>query len=90
MFEKLFLVKFLATKGALVPLASYPIMLERSIRSFRHLECQNLSIMSDSIGIPNGSKKNGKMSEEQEQEWRNLIDIEEDVTSEFKISTSPN
>ena len=34
--------------------------------------------------------KNGKMNEEQEQEWRNLIDIEEDVTSEFKISTSPN
>ena len=34
--------------------------------------------------------KNGKMNEEQEQERRNLIDIEEDVTSEFKISTSPN
>ena len=33
---------------------------------FRHLECQNPSIISESIGIPNGSKKNGKKSEEEE------------------------
>ena len=38
-----------------------------------HLECQNLSIISDSIGIPNGGEKNGKMSEEEEQEWKEGI-----------------
>ena len=30
------------------------------IRSFRHLECQNPSIISEAIGIPNGSEKMGK------------------------------
>ena len=38
-----------------------------SIQSFRHLERQNPSIISESIGIPNGSE-NGKKSEES---WRN-------------------
>ena len=47
---------------------------------FRHLEHQNLSIISDCISIPNGSKKNGKMSEEEEQEQRNIIHIEEDMS----------
>ena len=45
-----FLVPFLATKEALALLANDPIMLGRSIFLFRHLECQNLSIISDSIG----------------------------------------
>ena len=36
------------------------IMSGTSIRSFRHLECQNPSIISESIGIPNGSEKMGK------------------------------
>ena len=48
----------------------------------RHLECQNPFIISDSIGIPNGGEKNGKMSEEEERRRRrrsrNLIHIEED------------
>ena len=43
------LVPFLATEEALALLANVPIMLERSIWSFRHLECQNPSIISDSI-----------------------------------------
>ena len=43
-----------------MPLANDPIMLERSIQLFRHLEHQNPSIISESIGIPNGSKKMGK------------------------------
>ena len=59
-----------------MPLASDPIMLGRLIWWFRHLENQNLSIISDYIGIPNGSKKMEK-SEEQEEEG-NLIHIEED------------
>ena len=33
-----------------MPLANDPIMSERSIRAFRHLEYQNPSIISDSIG----------------------------------------
>ena len=49
MFEKFFLVPFLATKEALVPLAIDPIMSGISIQLLRHDECQNLSIISDSI-----------------------------------------
>ena len=44
-----FFVPFLATKEVLAPLANDPIMLGRPIRSFRHLEHQNLSIISDLI-----------------------------------------
>ena len=47
---KVFRVLFLATKEALVPLANVPIMSGRSIRSFRHLEHQNPSIISGDIG----------------------------------------
>ena len=48
--------------------ADDPIMMGRSLWLFRHLECQNLSIISDSGRIPNGGEKNGNMSEEEEQE----------------------
>ena len=41
----IYLVPFLATKETLVPLANDPIMYKRLIRSFKHLECQNLSIL---------------------------------------------
>ena len=76
-----FLVPFLATKEALAPLANVPIMSRRSIRSFRHLECQNPSIISESIGIPNGSKKMGKkVRRSRNGTERNLIHIEEDTT----------
>ena len=43
------LVQFLATMEAVAPLANDPIMLGRPIRSFRDLEHQNPSIISDSI-----------------------------------------
>ena len=46
----IFLVPFLATKEAVPPLTNDPILWGRSIQSFRHLENQNPSIMSDSIG----------------------------------------
>ena len=50
-------------------LAHDPIMLGRLILLFIHLECQNLSIISDSISIPNGiEKKWEKSKEEQERE----------------------
>ena len=52
----------------MAPLVNDPIMSERSIWMFRHLECQNLFIVSDSIGIPRWLQKNGKMREEEEQE----------------------
>ena len=42
------------------PPANNIIMSGTSIRLFRHLECQNPSIISESIGIPNGSEKMGK------------------------------
>ena len=58
--EILYLVPFLATKKAMVPHANDSIMLGRSIWLLRHLECQNLSIMSDSIGIPRWLPENGK------------------------------
>ena len=72
----LFLAPFLATKEALVPLPNDCIMQNRSLPSFRHLECQTPSIISDSIGIPNGSEK--KWENEWGTEERNLIHIEED------------
>ena len=68
---KIFCVQYLATKEELAPLANDPIMLERSIGLFRHLECQNPSFILESIGIPNGSKKMGKKSEESEHGTRN-------------------
>ena len=38
----------------------WSIMSGRLIWLFRNLECQNPSIISESIGIPNGSEKIGK------------------------------
>ena len=70
----------------MAPPANNFIMSGTSIRSFRHLECQNSSIISDSIGIPNGGEKSGKISEEQEEEERNLIHIEEDSIDNFVVS----
>ena len=52
----IFLVPFLATMEVVALLENYLIMSGTSIRSFRHLEHQNLSIISDYIAIPNGSK----------------------------------
>ena len=51
-----------------------------SIWSFRHLECRNPSIISESIGIPNGSEKMGKKVRRRRNGGgtRNLIHIEED------------
>ena len=53
------------------------------MQSFRHHECQNPSIISESIGIPNGSKKTGKKvrshgGTRRNTEEQNLIHIEED------------
>ena len=50
MFKKISLVPFLAIIEAMALLANNLIMLGRLIWSFRHLEYQNWSIISDSIG----------------------------------------
>merc|ERR1712089_39683 len=54
------LVLIFTTRGVVAPPANNLIILGTSIQSFRHLECQNPSIISESIGIPNGSEKTGK------------------------------
>jgi len=46
----IFLVTFLAMRETVASLKNYLILLERSIWFFRHLEHQNMSIISDSIG----------------------------------------
>ena len=51
-----------------MPSADDPIMSGRSIWLFRHFERQNLSFISDSIGIPRWLQENSKKSEEQEEE----------------------
>ena len=50
------LVPCLATKEALVLLVNDRIMSRRSIQSFRHLECRNPLIISDSIASRSGCK----------------------------------
>ena len=47
-FRCLFYKRFIFEE--VVPLSNDPIMSKRLIQSFRHLEHQNLSIISDSIG----------------------------------------
>ena len=47
--KEVFLVLISATKEVLAPLAHGPIIWRRSIWSFRHLECQNMSITLDFI-----------------------------------------
>ena len=58
---------------AAAPLANDPIMAGRSIRSFRHLEHQNPSIISDSIGRARMAAKNGKKSEEEKKKEKKEI-----------------
>ena len=47
--EKFFLVPFFTTMEVAAPLKNYPILSGRSTGSFRHLELQNPSIISDFI-----------------------------------------
>ena len=68
-FRCLFYKRFIFEE--VVPLSNDPIMSKRLIQSFRHLEHQNLSIISDSIGrarmvqqILNGRDQKGGMEEE--------------------------
>ena len=61
----------------MAPLANNPFTSGRSIQLFRHLECQNPSIISESIDIPNESEKMGNKVRSWNTE-RNLIHIEED------------
>ena len=47
-------------KGGSHNITNDPMMLERSIWLFRQLECQNLSIISDSLGIYRQLQENAK------------------------------
>ena len=58
---------------AVAPLENDPIMSGRSIRSFRHLEHQNPSIISDSIGRARMAAKNRKKSEEKKKKQEILF-----------------
>ena len=76
----------------MAPLANDLIMLRRLIQLLRHLECQNLSIISDSIGIPKGSKKWKKGEEEEEEEsysYRRgyLVGCYINIITSFRIQT---
>ena len=58
--EKLYIVRFFATKKVLGLLANESILLGSSIGSFWHLESQNPSIILDSIAWRRGvAKKSG-------------------------------
>ena len=65
-----------------MPLTNDSIGLGRIIRLLKHLECQNLSIILDSLGTPNGSekwkKKKVSWRSRRRSSW-NLIHIEEDI-----------
>ena len=67
------LVPILATRETEGPLSNDPIMSGRLIQSFRHLQCQNLSIISESIGIPNRSKQWGGKVRSRRKGRRNRI-----------------
>ena len=72
------LVPFLATKEALAPLTNVPIMSGRSIRSFRHLEHQNPSILSGDIGRARSVQQFRNVTEERngrEERRRNGIQL---------------
>ena len=56
MILSIFIVLFLATREVVAPLANDPFMSGRLIQSFRHPQCSNPSIISDSIGINVGCK----------------------------------
>ena len=59
------------------PLKNYPILSSRLIKSFRHLELQNPSIISDFI---NRQSLVQKSEEEQEQEQEEEQEEEEEST----------
>ena len=72
-FTKGCLVQIFTTRGVVAPPANNLIMSETLIRSFRHLEHQNPSIISWDIGRGRSMqqfRRNGGGTEE----WRNTVD----------------
>ena len=68
--EKFFLVPFFTTMEVAAPLKNYPILSGRSTGSFRHLELQNPSIISDFINRQSLVQK----SEQEEEEESTFIE----------------
>ena len=84
-FHQVSLVPLFTTRGVVAPPENDPIMLGTSIRSFRHLEHQNPSIISDSIGrarmvqqFQRRSRRIGGVgSEEEDQRRRSTVVLED-------------
>ena len=74
--KKFFLVPFFTTMEVAAPLKNYPILSGRSTGSFRHLELQNPSIISDFINRQSLVQKSEEEEEEQEQEQEESTFIE--------------
>merc|ERR1712105_30264 len=66
--EKFFLVPFFTTMEVAAPLTNYPILSGRSTGSFRHLELQNPSIISDFINRQSLVRKSEEEEEQEEEE----------------------
>merc|ERR1712105_144551 len=66
--KSFFLVPFFTTMEVAAPLKNYPILSGRSTGSFRHLELQNPSIISDFINRDRMVRKSEKEEEEEEEE----------------------
>ena len=71
--EKFFLVPFFTTMEVAAPLKNYPILSGRSTGSFRHLELQNPSIISDFINRNRMVRKSEKEEEEEEEERKTFL-----------------
>ena len=71
--EKFFLVPFFTTMEVAAPLKNYPILSGRSTGSFRHLELQNPSIISDFINRQSLVQKSEEEEEEEEEERKTFL-----------------
>ena len=85
----IFLVPFLATMEVVVLLANDLIMSGTSIRSFRHLEHQNPSIISEDIGGARMVQQflRSRIGSEEEEEDRNTVVLEDriqNITVKYK------
>ena len=89
----IFLIIFLATRELVAPLANDPIMSGRLIQSFRHLELQKPSIISDSIDRARYGNNSGGTEETEEEHssisWY-LMDILQNLVVQCLLSQHGN
>ena len=80
-FRCLFYKRFIFEE--VVPLSNDPIMSKRLIQSFRHLEHQNLSIISDSIGrarMVQQFRRNGRTEERNRTEELSTVVLDDRIS----------